>query len=31
MYIDMYTEVAFCEALQQLYVSIEVQGLRTDV
>ncbi|AZU98229.1 hypothetical protein BZF66_07115 [Salmonella enterica] len=23
MYIDMYTEVAFCEALQQLYVSIE--------
>lgn len=23
MYIDMYTEVAFCEPLQQLYVSIE--------
>lgn len=23
MYIEMYTEVAFCEALQQLYVSIE--------
>lgn len=23
MYIDMYTEVAFCEPLQQLYISIE--------